>query len=54
MDDADLYSEALTRVEELLQRARGTSLSEPLAMSLATASECGRCSFRTRRVAPRI
>ena len=36
-----MYSEALTRVEELLERARGTSLREPLAMSLATANAAG-------------
>ncbi len=41
MDDSTIYSEALTRVEELLERARGTSLREPMAMSLATANADG-------------
>ena len=41
MDDAKTYLEALARVEELLKRARGTSLREPLAMSLATANAAG-------------
>jgi pyridoxamine 5'-phosphate oxidase len=46
MDESKIYSEALTRVEELLERARGTSLREPLAMSLATANAAGVPSVR--------
>ena len=46
MDDGKIYSEALARVDELLQRARGTSLREPMAMALATANATGVPSVR--------
>jgi pyridoxamine 5'-phosphate oxidase len=44
--DDDLYALAISKIETLLQRARGTSLSEPLAMSLATATAAGVPSVR--------
>lgn len=46
MTESPIYSEAVTRVERLLERGRGTSLREPLAMSLATASAAGIPSVR--------
>lgn len=46
MNEHPTYSEAMARVSELLARARGTSLHEPLAMSLATASAVGIPSVR--------
>ncbi len=41
-----LYLESVALVESLLQRARKTSLREPLAMSLATANPSGHPSVR--------
>lgn len=41
-----LYLQAVDKVEALLERARGTSLREPLAMSLATANAAGTPSVR--------
>ena len=47
MDDiAPNYAEALRRVEQLFELARKTSLREPMAMSLATASAEGVPSVR--------
>lgn len=43
---ANIYLEAVARVEQLLARARGTALREPLAMSLATANAAGVPSVR--------
>ena len=41
-----LYREALRRVEEILDAAKKTGLSDPLAMTLATADRSGRPSAR--------
>ena len=43
---ASLPNEVVSRFHELLQRARGTDLREPAAMTLATADANGRVSAR--------
>lgn len=43
----DLYQEAISRFQELLQQAGQTGLAEPAAMSLATVSADGRPEVRT-------
>jgi len=46
MSEKMMDSELIARVDSLLDRARGTSLREPMAMSLATASATGIPSVR--------
>ncbi|HEX5513785.1 MAG TPA: pyridoxamine 5'-phosphate oxidase [Gammaproteobacteria bacterium] len=43
----DLYQEAISRFQELLQQAGQTGLAEPAAMSVATVSVDGRPEVRT-------
>ncbi|MBN1586249.1 MAG: pyridoxamine 5'-phosphate oxidase [Candidatus Omnitrophica bacterium] len=43
----DLYAEALSRLNKLLEQAKSTSLLEPASFSLATADSAGRPSVRT-------
>ena len=46
MSDAIIEPQLFSRLEQLFDQARGTSLSEPLAMSLATANAAGIPSVR--------